>query len=96
MSNADEIAAAFERVDELLVAATAAAPAVALLAALAAERGITEAKLANHLRTNPTVLRWVLNWRLMPLQAAASTWKPQTLTLPCWCSGGRDREIGHD
>ena len=60
MSNAEEIAAAFDRVDALLVAATAAAPAVALLAARAAERGISEAKLANHLRTNPTVLRWVL------------------------------------
>ena len=60
MSTADEIAAAFSKVDELLVAATAAAPAVALLAARAAERGITEAKLANHLRTNPTVLRWVM------------------------------------
>ena len=82
--------AAFSKVDELLLAATAAAPAVALLAARAAERGITEAKLANHLRTNPTVLRWVLNWRLMPLQAAALTWKPQTLTLLSWCCGGRD------
>jgi hypothetical protein len=60
MSNADEIAAAFERVDELLVAATAAAPAVALLAARAAERGITEAKLANHLHLNATVLKWVM------------------------------------
>jgi hypothetical protein len=35
MSSADEIAAAFERVDELLLAATAAAPAVALLLARA-------------------------------------------------------------
>ena len=60
MSTADEIAAAFERVDELLVAATAAAPAVALLAARAAERGISEAKLANHLHLNATVLKWVL------------------------------------
>ena len=60
MSNAAEIAAAFERVDELLIAATAAAPAVSLLAARAAERGITEARLAAHLRTNTTVLRWVL------------------------------------
>ena len=60
MSTADEIAAAFSKVDELLLAATAAAPALALLAARAAERGITEAKLANHLRTNPTVLRWVM------------------------------------
>ena len=68
MSNADEIAAAFERVDALLLAATAAAPAVALLAARAAERGISEAKLANHLRTNPTVLRWV-----MKLAADATT-----------------------
>jgi predicted transcriptional regulator len=65
LSSAAEIAAAFERVDELLVAATAAAPAVALLAARAAERGISEAKLANHLRlTNTTVLRWLL--RLAP------------------------------
>jgi hypothetical protein len=86
--------AAFSKVDELLLAATAAAPAVALLAARAAERGITEAKLANHLRTNPTVLRWVLNWRLMPLQAAALTWKPKTMTLPSWCSGGHGSELG--
>jgi hypothetical protein len=68
MSSPDEIAAAFERVDQLLLAATAAAPAVALLAARAAERGISEAKLANHLRTNPTVLRWV-----MKLAADATT-----------------------
>ena len=60
MSSPDEIAAAFERVDELLAAATAAAPAVALLAARAAERGISEAKLANHLHLNATVLKWVL------------------------------------
>jgi hypothetical protein len=60
MSTAAEIAAAFSKVDELLAAATAAAPAVALLAARAADRGISEAKLANHLRTNPTVLRWVM------------------------------------
>ena len=70
MSNADEIAAAFERVDELLAAATAAAPAVALLAARAAERGITEAKLANHLHLNPTVLRWVM--KLEPAAADRS------------------------
>jgi hypothetical protein len=60
VSTADEIAAAFERVDELLLAATAAAPAVALLAARAADRGISEAKLANHLHLNATVLKWVL------------------------------------
>ena len=70
MSNAEEIAAAFERLDELLAAATAAAPAVALLAARAAERGITEAKLANHLHLNPTVLRWVM--KLEPAAADRS------------------------
>jgi hypothetical protein len=44
MSSADEIAAAFGKVDELLLAATAAAPAVALLAARAAERGISRSQ----------------------------------------------------
>jgi orotate phosphoribosyltransferase-like protein len=65
---ADEIAAAFGKVDELLVAATAAAPAVALLAARAAERGISEAKLAAHLHLNATTMRWVLK-----LEPAAAT-----------------------
>ena len=60
MSTADEIAAAFSKVDELLLAATAAAPAVALLAARAAERGISEARLAAHLHLNATTMRWVL------------------------------------
>ena len=60
MSSPAEIAAAFERVDELLLAATAAAPAVALLAARAAERGISESRLAAHLHLNATVLKWVL------------------------------------
>ena len=68
LSSSAEIAAAFSKVDELLLAATAAAPAVALLAARAADRGISEAKLANHLRTNPTVMRWV-----MKLAADATT-----------------------
>ena len=68
MASPEDVAAAFDRVDALLVAATAAAPAVALLAARAAERGITEAKLANHLRlTNTTVLRWLV--RLEPAAA---------------------------
>jgi hypothetical protein len=61
VSTADEIAAAFDRVDELLLAATAAAPAVALLLARAAENGVSETKLTNHLRLNSTtVVRWVL------------------------------------
>jgi orotate phosphoribosyltransferase-like protein len=65
---ADEIAAAFGKVDELLLAATAAAPAVALLAARAAERGISEARLAAHLHLNATTMRWLLK-----LEPAAAT-----------------------
>ena len=68
MSTADEIAAAFERVDELLAAATAAAPAVSLLAARAAERGISESGLAAHLHLNATTMRWVM--KLAPAAAA--------------------------
>ena len=60
--------AAFSKVDELLVAAAAAAPAVALLAATAAERGISEAKLAAHLHLNATTMRWLL--KLEPAAAA--------------------------
>jgi hypothetical protein len=60
VSTADEIAAAFDRVDALLVAATAAAPAVALLLARAAENGVSETKLTNHLRLNSTTARWVM------------------------------------
>ena len=60
MSNADEIAAAFSRVDAFLMAAGEVAPSVELLLARAAENGVSETKLANHLRTNPTVLRWLL------------------------------------
>ena len=68
MSTADEIAAAFERVDELLAAATAAAPAVVLLAARAAERGISESRLAAHLHLNATTMRWVM--KLAPAATA--------------------------
>ena len=60
MITADDIAAAFNKVDELLLAATDAAPAVELLLARAQERGITEHQLAAHLRTNTAVLRWLL------------------------------------
>ena len=60
MSNAAEIATAFERVDGLLVAAKETAPSVALLLDRAAANGIPEKTLAAHLRLNTTVLRWVM------------------------------------
>jgi hypothetical protein len=60
LSTADEIAAAFDTVDALLEQAGEVAPAVALLAARAAERGITEPQLASHLHLTTSVLRWLL------------------------------------
>ena len=60
MSTADEIAAAFSKVDELLAAATAAAPAVALLLTRAQEQGISEIRITNHIGLNATVVRWLL------------------------------------
>ena len=60
LSNADEIAAAFNKVDELLMAATDAAPAVALLLERAQEQGVSEHQLAANLRTNTAVLRWLV------------------------------------
>jgi hypothetical protein len=60
MSTAAEIAAAFNKVDELLMAATDATPAVALLLTRAQEQGITEPQLSSHLHTPTPVLRWLL------------------------------------
>ena len=59
MASPEDVAAAFDRVDALLVAAKETAPSVAWLVDRAAANGICEDKLANHLRTNPTVLRWL-------------------------------------
>ena len=59
MSSAAELDEAFRRVDQFLLAAGEVAPWVELLLARAAENGISEARLAAHLRTNTTVLRWL-------------------------------------
>ena len=60
MSSANEIAAAFSKVDALLEQATAVAPAVALLLERAQEQGVSEHQLAANLRTTTAVLRWLL------------------------------------
>ena len=60
MSNAAEIADAFERVDALLEQATAAAPAVALLLERARQQGVSEHQLAANLCTTTSVLRWLM------------------------------------
>ena len=68
MSTADEIAAAFERVDSFLMAAGEVAPSVELLLARARQQGITEAAMLRHLRLNSTTARWVM--KLAPDAAA--------------------------
>ena len=70
MSNADEIAAAFERVDSFLMAAGEVAPSVELLLARARQQGVTEAAMLRHLRLNNTTARWLL--KLEPAAADRS------------------------
>ena len=60
MNTADEIAAAFGKVDEFLLAAGEVAPWVELLLARARQQGITEAAMLRHLRLNSTTARWLL------------------------------------
>ena len=60
MSTADEIAAAFSRVDQFLLAAGEVAPSVELLLERAQQQGVTEARITNHLGLNATVVRWLL------------------------------------
>jgi hypothetical protein len=68
MSNAAEIAAAFGKVDQFLMAAGEVAPSVELLLARAEQQGITEAAMLRHLRLTSTTARWV-----MKLAADATT-----------------------
>jgi hypothetical protein len=64
MACTEDIAAALDHVDALLVVAKETAPSVALLLDIAAAHGIGEKTLATHLHLNATVLRWVM--RLEP------------------------------
>ena len=60
MSTADEIAAAFCKVDEFLLAAGEVTPSVELLLERAQQQGVTENRITNHLGLNATVVRWLL------------------------------------
>ena len=60
MSSAAQVDEAFRRVDQFLLAAGEVAPWVELLLARAAENGVSETKLTNHLGLNATVVRWLL------------------------------------
>jgi hypothetical protein len=68
MNTSDEIAAAFERVDQFLLAAGEVAPSVELLLARARQQGVSETAMLRHLRLNSTTARWV-----MKLAADATT-----------------------
>ena len=55
MTTTHDIGAAFNRLDELLVAAEAAGPAMELLLAVGADQGITEMTMFRRLGINATV-----------------------------------------
>ena len=67
---ADEIAAAFSKVDEFLLAAGEVGPSVELLLARAEQQGVSEAAMLRHLRLSSTTARWLL--KLEPAAADRS------------------------
>jgi hypothetical protein len=64
----NDLAEAFNRLDELLAAAEAAGPAMELLLATGADQGITETTMFRRLGINGTIVRWAL--KLSPDAAA--------------------------
>ena len=54
----NDIGAAFDKLDQLLAAAEAAGPSIALLMELGRQQGIGDQTVQKHLRLNTTVLRW--------------------------------------
>jgi hypothetical protein len=60
MDSPHDIAEAFSRLAELLVAAEAAGPAMDLLLAVGADQGITEMTMFRRLQINATIVRWAL------------------------------------
>jgi hypothetical protein len=56
----NDIGAAFDKLDQLLAAAEAAGPSIALLMELGRQQGLGDQTLQKYLRLNTTVLRWAL------------------------------------
>jgi hypothetical protein len=56
----NDIGAAFDKLDQLLAAAEAAGPSIALLMEAGRQQEITEATMFRRLRINETVARWAL------------------------------------
>ena len=68
MDRAADIGAAFDKLDQLLAAAEAAGPSIALLLELGHQQGLGDQTVQKHLRLNTTVLRWCV--KLSPDAAA--------------------------
>jgi hypothetical protein len=56
----NDIGAAFDKLDQLLAAAEAAGPSIALLMEAGRQQEITEATMFRRLRINGTIVRWAL------------------------------------
>ena len=56
----NDIGAAFDKLDQLLAAAEAAGPSIALLMEVGRQQEITEATMFRRLRINGTIVRWAL------------------------------------
>ena len=66
--SSDDIGAAFDKLDQLLAAAEAAGPSIALLMEAGRQQGLGDQTVQKYLRLNTTVLRWCL--KLSPDAAA--------------------------
>ena len=60
MDRAADIGAAFDKLDQLLAAAEAAGPSIALLLEAGRQQGLGDQTVQKHLKLNTTVLRWCL------------------------------------
>jgi hypothetical protein len=58
--SSDDIGAAFDKLDQLLAAAEAAGPSIALLMELGRQQGVGRQVLHRQLQLNETVARWCL------------------------------------
>ena len=61
MDRAADIGAAFDKLDQLLAAAEAAGPSIALLMEAGRQQGLGDQTVQKYLRLNTTVLRWCVN-----------------------------------
>ena len=58
--SSDDLGTAFAKLDQLLAAAEAAGPSIALLMEAGRQQGLGDQTVQKYLRLNTTVLRWAL------------------------------------